>query len=136
VPATAEITEPEPLVLRREETIEEMARLVVVAWVVVERVMLLKMLAPVKVLLLASKVEEAAVIVMSPVPSKEASLIFLAVSSAVAVLALPVTEPVRLPKIPPLAVKTPVIVEEALMVELAVERKPWRKPRVVEVERP
>ena len=111
-------------------------RLVVVAWVVVERVMLLKMLAPVKVLLLESKVEEAAVIVMSPVPLKEVPLIFLAVSRAVAVRALPVTEPVRLPKIPPLAVKTPVIVEEALMVELAVERKPWRKPKVVEVERP
>ena len=136
MPATAEITEPEPFVLRREETIEEMARLVVVAWVVVERVMLLKMLAPVKVLLLESKVEEAAVIVMSSVPLKEAPLIFLAVSRAVAVSALPVTEPVRLPKIPPLAVKTPVIVEEALMVEEAVERKPWRKPKVVEVERP
>ena len=111
-------------------------KLVEVAAVEVERVMLSKMLAPVKVLLLASKVDEAAVIVMSPVPSKETLLMFLAVSRAVAVRALPVTEPVRLPKIPPLAVKTPVIVEEAFTVEEAVERKPWRKPKVVEVETP
>lgn len=51
-------------------------------------------------------------------------------------VAEPVTLPVRLPKIPPEAVRTPVIVVEALMVEEAVERKPWRKPRVVEVELP
>ena len=42
----------------------------------------------------------------------------------------------RFPKIPPEAVRTPVIVELALMVEEAVERKPCRKPRVVEVETP
>src|SRR3990167_5035363 len=44
--------------------------------------------------------------------------------------------PVRLPNIPPEAVNTPVMVEEALIVELAVERKPCKKPKVVEVETP
>jgi hypothetical protein len=87
-------------------------------------VMLLKMLAPVKRLESARRVEEAAVIVMLEVPSKRVPLMFLPVWRAVAVEALPVTFPVRLPKIPPEAVRTPVIVEEALMVEEAVERKP------------
>ncbi len=50
--------------------------------------------------------------------------------------AVPVRFPVTLPKIPPDAVKTPVIVVEAFMVEEAVERKPFRKPRVVEVDTP
>ena len=107
-------------------------REVVVAWVVVLLVMLLKMLAPVKVLLSARRVEEAALMVISPVPSKETPLMRRAVCNAVAVEALPV----KLPKIPPEAVKTPVIVEEAEMVEEAVARKPCKKPRVVEVETP
>jgi hypothetical protein len=111
-------------------------KLVVVALVVVLLVMLSKMLAPVKVLLLAKRVEEAAVIVMSDVPSKRVPLMFLPVWRAVAVEALPVTFPVKLPKIPPEAVRTPVIVEEALIVEEAVERKPFKKPRVVEVDTP
>ena len=124
-----------------EEAIVE-KRLVEVAAVVVLRVMLSKMLAPVKVLapekvlLLASTVEEAAVIVMLVVPSKVVPLMVRPVCKAVAVEALPVTAPVRLPKIPPEAVKTPVIVEEALIVDEAVERKPLRKPSVVEVETP
>ncbi len=55
---------------------------------------------------------------------------------AVAREAVPVRFPVTLPKIPPDAVKTPVIVVEAFIVEEAVERKPFRKPRVVEVDTP
>ena len=51
---------------------------------------LAKELRPVHVLVLASNVEEAAVMVMSAVPLKEVPLMFLAVSSAVAVPALPV----------------------------------------------
>ena len=68
-----------------------------VAEVVVLRVISSKMLEPLKVLLLARRVEEAAVIVMSPVPSNDVPLISLAVSSAVAVSALPVTSPTRFP---------------------------------------
>jgi hypothetical protein len=70
--------------------------LVEVAAVVVERVMLLKMFAPVKVLLFERSVEEAAVIVMSAEPSKEMPLMFLAVSRIVAVPAFPETEPVMI----------------------------------------
>jgi len=55
---------------------------------------------------------------------------------AVARDARPVRFPVTLPNIPPEAVKTPVMVEEALIVDEAVERKPWRNPRVVEVDTP
>ena len=95
-----------------------------------------KVLLPEKVLLFERSVEEAAVMVMSEVPLKEVPLMFLAVWRAVAVEALPVRAPVTLPKIPPEAVRTPVMVVEALMVEEAVERKPFRKPRVVEVETP
>ena len=49
-----------------------------------------KVLDPEKVLESARSVEEAAVIVMFPVPSKETPLMFLAVWRAVAVEALPV----------------------------------------------
>ena len=135
VPAYSVIS-PLALACVRAEDRDEIAKFVVVAWVVVERVIESKILAPEKRLLLAKRVEEAAVMVMSVVPSKEMPLIVRAVSKAVAVSALPVTAPVRLPKIPPEAVRTPVIVEEAFMVEEAVERKPSRKPRVVEVETP
>ena len=92
----------------------------------------LKTFAPEKVLLFASKVEEAAVIVMLPVPSKETLLMVRAVWSAVAVEALPV----RAPCIPPEAVRTPVTVVEAAIVVDAAERRPFVKERVVEVAFP
>ena len=125
------------LVVKRLVELEVVEKkLVEVAEVEVLLVMLSKMLAPEKVLLLASRVEEAAVMVMLAVPSKEVPLIVRAVWRAVAVEALPVRAPVTLPKIPPEAVKTPVMVEEALIVEEAVERKPFKRPMVVEVETP
>ena len=53
----------------------------------------MKVLLPEKVLLFESNVDEAAVMVISPVPSKRVLLMFLPVSSAVAVEALPVRLP-------------------------------------------
>jgi hypothetical protein len=53
-----------------------------------------KVLVPLKVLLLARRVEEAAVIVIFPVPSNEVPLMVRALRRAVAVPALPETEPV------------------------------------------
>ena len=44
--------------------------------------------------------------------------------------------PVKLPKIPPLAVKMPVTVVEAEMVVEALERRPAVKLTMVEVETP
>lgn len=52
------MTEPFELVFRSDDVIDETAREVVVAEVVVERVMLLKILAPVQVLLSARRVED------------------------------------------------------------------------------
>ena len=70
-------------------------------------IVLLKMLVPLNVLLFASKVEDAAVITMFPVPSKVTPLMVRPVWRAVAVEALPVSEPVTLPITPPLALMTP-----------------------------
>ena len=61
---------------------------------VVKELLPVKLLLPVKVLLLARSVEDAAVIVMSPVPLKETPLMRRPAWSAVAVPALPLTEPV------------------------------------------
>ena len=52
--------------------------------------------SPVQVLLFARRVEEAAVMVMSPVPSKLTPFMFLPVSSAVAVPAFPDMSPVMM----------------------------------------
>ena len=65
-----------------------------VKFVIVEVALLTKIppvkeLSPLKVLVLARRVEEAALIVMSPEPLKETPLMFLAVSNSVAVPALP-----------------------------------------------
>ncbi len=57
-----------------------------------------KVLLPEKVLLLARRVEEAAVIVMSAEPLKAVPLMFLEVWRTVAVPALPVIEPVMVPE--------------------------------------
>ena len=70
-------------------------------------IVLENVLLPEKVLLLAKSVEEAAVMVMLPVPSKETLLMVRAFWSAVAVDALPVRAPVN----PPLKV---MLVEVAL----------------------
>lgn len=65
----------------------------------IEPVMVLsKVLLPEKVLLLARRVEEAAVIVMSAEPLKAVPLMFLEVWRMVAVPALPVIEPVIVPE--------------------------------------
>jgi len=96
-----------------EEAVVE-NRLVVVAWVEVERVMLLKILAPEKRLSLERRVEEAAPMVMSAEPLKETPLMFLAVCKTVAEPALPETVPVKLP-VP--------LVKNKLVEEAVVEKK-------------
>lgn len=130
-------------------------KLVVVAFVVVLRVMLSKMLAPEKRLSLERRVEEAAPMVISAEPLKETPLMFLAVSRTVAEPALPETVPVKLPVplvknklvdeavvekrlvvVAEVVVELPVMIKLESIVEEAVERKPLRKPRVVEVETP
>ncbi len=78
--------EPLPLALRRELVIAVIAKLVEVA--------LAKTFPPVKVLVFARSVEDAAVMVMSAVPLKPTLLMFLDVWSAVAVPAFPEMEPV------------------------------------------
>src|SRR5690348_2692689 len=80
--------------------------------------MLLKILAPVKVLLSAKSVEEAALIVMSVEPLKPTPFMFLVVWRIVAVPALPETLPVTLP------VKLPVpLVKKRFVVEAVVAKK-------------
>ena len=80
-----------------------------------------KVLEPLKVLSLARRVEEAAVMVMLPVPSKETPLMVRAFCNAVAVEALPVSAPM----IPPLAFSTPPMLSTPLMVvEAATESEP------------
>ena len=130
-------------------------KLVVVAFVVVLRVMLSKMLAPEKRLSLERRVEEAAPMVISAEPLKETPLMFLAVSRTVAEPALPETVPVKLPVplvknklvdeavvekrlvvVAEVVVELPVMIKLESIVEEAVERKPFNKPRVVEVETP
>ena len=65
-------------------------------------IVLLKMLVPLNVLLFAKSVEEAAVTVMLEVPSKVTPLMVRPVWRAVAVEALPTSEPVSVPVRPPL----------------------------------
>jgi hypothetical protein len=81
-----EMTLPCPLAYRRVFERFVIAKEVVVA--------LVRVVLPVKVLLSASKVEEAAVIWMFAVPSKETPLMVRAFWRAVAVPAFPETEPV------------------------------------------
>lgn len=87
---------PARLVSKRDEKVVVYTPLVTVpAFPVIEPVMvLLKVLLPEKVLLLARRVEEAAVMVMSCEPLKAVPLMFLEVSRMVAVPALPEIEPV------------------------------------------
>ncbi len=91
------ITLPWALVERSAFGVLVMAKEVVVALVrvVVPNIVVPeKVLVPVKVLLLARSVEDAAVMVMFVVPSKEVPLMVRGVWSAVAVPALPELEPV------------------------------------------
>ena len=81
----------------------------------------LKMLAPVKALSFASKVEEAALMVMSAEPLKATPLMFLEVWRIVAVPALPETEPVTLPvKLPTPVVKKRLVVEAVVLNKFVV----------------
>ena len=57
-------------------------------------IVLLKMFVPLQVLLFASRVEEAALIVIAALPSKETLLMLTGVANLVAVPALPEIEPV------------------------------------------
>jgi hypothetical protein len=96
-----------------------------------------KVLVPLKVLLLARRVEEAAVIVIFPVPSNEVPFIVRALRSAVAVPAFPVIEPVmvlatvRAPKLAAAAkrlvleavVEKRFVVVAAVVVERVIELK-------------
>jgi hypothetical protein len=80
-----------------------------------------KVLLPEKVLLFESKVEEAAVMVMLPVPSNDTPLIVLAVSRAVAVSALPINRPVNTPvMLPKVAVVAKRLVDEAVVLKKLV----------------
>ena len=74
---------------------------------------LLKVLSWLKVLVLARSVEEAAKTVMSAVPLKATPLMLRDVWSAVAVEALPVSEPI----IPPLAFRVPLTLSTEPIVE-------------------
>ena len=109
-------TEPSARVARREFVRPVIAKVEEVAFV---KVVFWKLFVPEKVLLFASKVEDAAVIVMFAVPSKETPLIVRGVWSAVAVPAFPEMEPVMVEE----KVFTPLKVFASLRsVELAAVR--------------